>query len=325
VTTIQESGRSQLELIGDILELAKSESEQYTSERENFSLSNIIKKLFALHDTLAKENKISLLSRIEPGLADQWLGDRVRIRQILTNLLGNAIKFSKNGKVVLEIAKDPDYSLENPLLRFSVEDTGIGIPTNQLEHIFSPFAQVDSSDSRKYEGSGLGLAICKRFVNQLGGRIWAESTIGQGSVFIFNIPFEKPVFLHSTDKEQTIVSNNDKTKVAEILVVEDNQVIGLLMTRLLQKMGHHVQVAKHGSEALDKIAEKSFDLIFMDCLMPVMDGFTACQEIRSREKKKGDNEHLPIVAVTALGIGNFQLSCRIHLPNFIYKPASNIH
>jgi CheY-like chemotaxis protein len=262
-------------------------------------------------------------------------GDPNRLRQIVTNLIGNAIKFTNRGQVVLTVEAERQTD-HDAMLRFSVSDTGIGVPREQQEAIFKPFIQADGSTSRKYGGTGLGLAISTTLVALLGGRIWLESETGKGSTFHFTMPFDRQqtpvpgtiseldVPFDAADQRQVVAHHSLRVsrQHLRILLAEDNEVNRLIATRLLEKRGHTVVVAGSGREALaalDAPASGGFDLILMDVQMPDMDGLAATALIRAREKSSG--AHLPIIAMTANAMKGDEERCLAGgMDGYVSKP-----
>jgi PAS domain S-box-containing protein len=288
-----------LSLINDILDFSKIESGklsfEYTEFTPNILLANIL-KMFQLS---AEEKNIELSLNSEVNTDKFILGDTVRLTQILTNLLGNAIKFTDKGSVVLS-CKVEEETATHLTLNFSVADTGIGIPPQLTAQIFYSFTQAKAETTRKYGGTGLGLSICKRLVELQGGTIGVESIEGKGSVFFFQLQFEKgntiiPLDLISATKptiEQTLKSFEGKS----ILLVEDNAINQLVAKQFLNRWNVSYQIAINGLEAVSMVQESAFDLILMDLQMPVMDGYTATSEIRKLGSRFAT---IPIIALTA--------------------------
>ena len=261
-------------------------------------------------------------------------GDQGRLRQVIVNLIGNAIKFTDRGEVVLDVSCQ-SKSQSTCTLRFSVRDTGIGIPADKQARIFEDFQQADRSTTRSHGGTGLGLAISSQLVELMGGRIEVDSATGRGSTFHFTVDF--PI-VKSTDHEQTpnapaldVASNqlpsDAPTQKAEsplesvrVLLAEDNKVNQTLATKLLEKLGCHVTVVENGSQAVATLSENEFDVILMDVEMPEMDGISATKEIRRREQDS--QQRIPIVALTAHAIvGDRERCLASGMDDYLSKPV----
>jgi CheY-like chemotaxis protein len=243
---------------------------------------------------------------------------------VLLNLVSNAIKFTETGRVTIRAYGDSDN-----MLRIEVADTGIGIAADQLSRLFTKFTQADSSTTRKYGGTGLGLAISKQLVELMDGQIGAQSQPGSGSTFWFTLPFAHRADLAETTEQlmldvqhpQERVSDSIDNSPVRVLVVEDHAVNRLLATRLLKKFGCDVEIAENGRIACERTAHQHYDLIFMDCQMPEMDGFEATRTIRVRERDTG--RHIPIVALTANAMSEDRERCLgVGMDDYISKPYS---
>jgi len=268
----------------------------------------------------------------EENLPDALIGDAGRLRQILTNLIANAIKFTEHGEIVVSVKAAPQESdIETACLHFSVQDTGIGVPEGKIETIFAPFEQADRSTTRKFGGTGLGLSICARLVKLMGGKIWAESQPGQGSTFHFiaylkkqssTIRQELPVVAPELAPmlEQIAATRNGYNRL-RILVAEDNHINQHLAVKLLEHLGHTAVVVENGKEAVAAAQKGPFDLVFMDVQMPEMDGLEATATIRAQETTGGP--HIPIVAMTAHAmIGDREQCLKAGMDGYLSKPIS---
>jgi len=255
------------------------------------------------------------------------MGDPGRLRQILINLVGNAIKFTLEGEVHLSV-KEESRNGARIVLRFSVIDTGVGVPKNRFDGIFGSFASPGATAMRRYEGTGLGLAISSRLVHLAGGKIWLESKLGAGSVFHFNIPFAIPAgepksLYRETSAPSPLPSGaaqaEEPSYVPHILVAEDNLINQKLTVRLLEKKGYSTAVAESGLETLALLAKYRFDMILMDVQMPDMGGIETTRVIRERENASGG--HIPIVAVTANVMKGDREQCiQSGMDDYVAKP-----
>ncbi len=274
VRVLKESAEALLALLNDILDLSKIESGHMSLQEENYDLKDVLDQAVLLMKPNAERSGIALKFDLSGDVPDYVYGDPVRLRQVVLNLLGNAVKFTQEGEVKLSVAKDPD---NNDALRFCVSDTGIGISEDKVEHVFDQFSQADDSNARRAQGTGLGLAICRQLVDMMGGRMWVESELGKGSRFYFSIPSnpsEKPI----DDLGESIVEDVS-SHAMRILVAEDNPVNRLLVDKMLKRMGHEVSMAENGKIAVDMCQKNSYDVILMDIQMPEMDGYEATRII----------------------------------------------
>jgi CheY-like chemotaxis protein len=248
------------------------------------------------------------------------MGDSGRLRQVLMNLVGNAVKFTDRGEIVVQVAKLPDDALQ-----FSVRDTGVGIPTKKQKLIFEAFVQADNSTTRHYGGTGLGLTIASQLVALMKGRIWLQSESGKGSTFSFTGHFgiaeaKNPQPTAEDTKPKLRDLGKLKVKSLHILVVDDNPINSRLAKILVEKQGHTAVVAASGSHALRALAQESFDLALMDVQMPEMDGFEATQAIR--EGERGTLKHLPIIAMTAHAMSGDRERClAAGMDAYVTKPV----
>jgi two-component system CheB/CheR fusion protein len=290
------SGRNLLLLINDILDLSKIEAGKLEIAKNQFSLHSCINDIITMQKKVTHAKGLVLESSIASDIPQILMGDQMRLKQIILNLLGNAIKFTPKGGITLS-AQLIEKQEDTVLIEIAVRDSGVGISAEALEKIFRPFEQEDGSTTRRYGGTGLGLSICKQLTNMMGGTISVESTQSVGSCFKITMPF--------------VVGDNPEIDVIEqtktvytwdgvplgILLVEDEQVNIKFAASLLRKLGHDVTVAENGRECLDALNQGSFDIILMDVQMPVMNGEDALQEIRRREQ--GTSFHQPVIALTA--------------------------
>ena len=326
LNTVNLSAESLLTVINDILDYSKVEAGKLVLERIEFDLANTLKEAVRLLAPAAKKKKLELTSLVAPGVPPRVIGDPTRIKQVVTNLLANALKFTERGEVALEVHLESELQPESRqsssglvTTRFTVRDTGIGIAPEKQELIFQAFAQSDSSTTRRYGGTGLGLTISARLVEMMGGRIWVESTPGQGSCFHFTVPFEIVSCDDRTPSRVTRDAWRQPFRPLRILLVEDNPVNQMLGVRMLENCGHSVMLASDGEEALEKIRHTAFDLVLMDLQMPRMDGFQATRAVREREK--GSRQHLPIIAMTACAMkGDPEKCLAAGMDGYLSKP-----
>ncbi|MCP4004641.1 MAG: response regulator, partial [bacterium] len=288
------SAESLLTIIDDILDISKIEAGKLSLESIPFSLREVVCEAVKSFAHRASEKQLELVHSIESGIPDLLIGDPVRLRQVLLNLVGNAIKFTEGGGVQVRVARAADDG-GNLRLQFEVADSGIGIPQNKRELIFESFSQADGSTTRLHGGTGLGLAISSQLIEMMRGKIWVESDPGRGSNFFFTVELMKD----RRRRESHAVGSDGATQAPglRVLVAEDNAINLRLVTRVLEGHGHTVVPAGNGSDAVTACSRERFDLVLMDVQMPEMDGLEATAAIRELERSTG--EHLPIVALTA--------------------------
>ena len=307
----QDAGNSLLLLINDILDLSKMEADQLVLEETDFDLAEVLKSTMSLMNLRAHEKSLSLVYNLAPEVPTLLAGDVMRLRQILLNLIGNAIKFTERGEVALRVEHEPGSS-EPGLLRFSVSDTGIGIPLDKLDAIFKSFTQVDSSTSRKYGGTGLGLTISKRLVELMGGRIWVESVSDQGTTFYFTVRLRLrtatpvPAREARTQPAPRVIAGTDREVC--VLVADDSIHNRMLLQAYLRSAQYLVDIVENGAEAVEKVQTGHYDVVLMDMQMPVMDGYTATRSIRQWEQSRNRGP-LPIIALTAYALSGDRNKC----------------
>lgn len=289
------AGESLLGILNDILDISKVEAGKLNLENIPLDMRGLIEECTTLHTQQARNKGVELIAETDPGFPDQFLGDPTRIRQILNNLLSNAIKFTDSGNVRITAR----YS-ENTLT-IDVADTGIGMSKEGLRRIFSPFSQADTQTTRLYGGTGLGLTLCRQLIERMHGEIKVDSKEQQGTLFTVTLPL--PVYSRrGTDTPGQLAESTDLPEIStqpqrslRILLVEDNEVNQMVAGMLLKKMGHHADTAENGQLAIEALEQTHYDLILMDCQMPVMDGYETTRRIRKNPKW----QDLPIIAVTA--------------------------
>src|SRR5271156_4200990 len=307
VQIFRRSGDNLLNLINDILDLSKVEASQLDLERTGFSLSDHLEKVIEMVAPRAQEKGLMLVCEIAPSVSNDLVGDPTRLRQVLLNLLGNAIKFTETGKVSLKVEPDLDCSVPTAL-RFTVSDSGIGIADDKLARVFGRFTQADSSTTRRFGGSGLGLTISKRLVELMGGRIWAESGVGVGSVFAFAVPFEVSVAANRPVSAPVGAYPEAPLLPLRILMAEDTPDNCTIALAYLDDTPYRVDVAETGVIACEMFKAGQYDLVLMDRQMPAMDGLTATRTIRAWETANG-RPPTPIIALTASALKGDRETC----------------
>jgi len=324
IETVKLSADALLNVINDILDFSKIEAGKVDLEETNFDLSHCIAGAMKTMALKADEKRLELLCDLAVGAPEIVRGDPGRLRQVLLNLLGNALKFTAEGGVGLKVAVEV-FEEETVILHFIVSDSGVGIAPEKLNVIFDSFTQADTSTTRQFGGTGLGLTISRRLVEMMGGRIWVESEPGTGSRFHFTVrlrtattptaAFDNP----PSSAMYTSRNQGDDRKALDILVADDNRVNQKVASRLLEKRGHRVVLAGNGNEALAVLAQHSFDLVLMDVHMPGMDGFETTIAIREQEKTTG--LYQSIVAMTALVMkGDRERCIAAGMDGYISKP-----
>ena len=319
--TVKTSSSSLLTVINDVLDFSKIEAGKVELEDLEFDLTHCVEgtlKTFALS---SKRKGLELRREIGAGVPEIVVGDPARLRQVLTNLVGNALKFTEKGEVGVRVARGSNDDASRLILQFTVWDTGVGIPPEEQKAIFESFTQADSSTTRKYGGTGLGLTISMRLVELMGGKIWVESAAGSGSKFHFTASF-KPSSEPSRrgrEIERAATNANGPGVRLRVLLAEDNSVNQRLISRLLEKRGHEVDVVGNGVEALRALEVKNYDLVLMDMQMPELDGLETTARIRMRERT-GDRRQL-VVALTANAMREDQERCRAAgMDGYLTKP-----
>ncbi len=339
VKVFRSAGENLLTVINDILDLSKVEAGQLALENIPFRLDELLETTHAVLSFRAHEKGLELQHRIEPGVPLSLIGDPVRLRQILVNLIGNAVKFTESGGVNIEVVPrrdDPAHpEADQVMLQFAIKDTGIGIPPEKIGTIFDNFTQADSSVTRRYGGTGLGLSISRRLVNLMGGRIWVESELYRGSTFYFTARLT----VGETEKQALTLTvappapggpipaappeSDAEVQPLRILLAEDSEDNRLLIKTYLKQSPHQLDMAENGQIAVEKFREKPYDLVLMDMNMPVMDGYTATMTIRQWEEQEG-SPPTPIIALTAFALKedeqkSIAAGCNAHLTKPIKK------
>ncbi|OYW75459.1 MAG: hypothetical protein B7Z26_11035, partial [Asticcacaulis sp. 32-58-5] len=329
VKTLQSSSESLLALINDLLDLAKLESENIWLENIPFDLRELVTEILAMLRVTATEKKIALAFNYDKKLEGKFIGDPHRLKQIVLNLIGNAVKFTERGGVTISVQEESKVAnLEHIVIR--IADTGIGIPTDQLESIFNKFSQGENSTSRKYWGSGLGLAISKTLAELMGGDIAVESCPGIGSEFILRLPLVRDqanltkrlgqMFLlplrNSVAPEAGVLS----LAAPRVLIVEDYRPNLLVATSYMEMLGYHFDTAQNGVEAIEKVKSSNYDAVLMDVQMPGMDGLSATRAIRAWESQE-NLKRTPIIGITAYALTGDREKClEAGMDDYLSKP-----
>ncbi|MEH1820339.1 MAG: ATP-binding protein [Nostoc sp.] len=350
VETIYTSGNSLLKIINDFLDFSKIQSGHLELEEEPFGLRNCIHEALYMLGPTAREKGLKLTFLDTPELPTRIVGDITRLRQVLINLISNAIKFTETGSIEISviIRKNSDINhsaATTDQIQFSVKDTGIGIPRDRLERLFKAFSQVNSSINRQYGGTGLGLAICKQLCELMGGRIWVESELGVGSTFYFTIAASivleesataNAVFLaiESPQVKQLVLKSQESFSVPasspspefhklRILLTEDNLVNQKIALKQLKSLGYSADVANNGKEALQLLEKVPYDLILMDCQMPILDGLETTKQIHRWQESSFASGRRPIViAMTANAMKQDQQMCLdAGMDDYLSKPV----
>jgi PAS domain S-box-containing protein len=314
-----------LEVINDILDFSRIEAGRLQLQLSDFTLRKLIHEVVEMFWIRAMDKNINLNYEVEESVPVAVRGDAVRLRQILINLIGNALKFTEKGEIFFKlslVAQNPDYSV----LHFVIRDTGAGITREAQAHIFDAFSQADGSMARRHEGTGLGLAISRELVEAMGGTIGVNSEPGAGSVFWFTVCLQhaesvpEVVPPYETQREQLKLGLADQVETLRVLLAEDNIINQELGRIMLESLGCQVDVVENGSEAVEAVFSKVYDLIFMDCQMPEMDGYEATRIIRQRESESAGRRAL-IVALTAHAMeGDRELCLAAGMDDYASKP-----
>jgi PAS domain S-box-containing protein len=325
LSIMRTSSTALLKIVNDVLEFSKAEAGKIVLEKTSFPLEENVKSTIASLRYEAEGKGVQLTLSVHEDVPPRLVGDPHRLGQVVMNLVHNAIKFTPSGgsvKIHIEKAIDARGSV---MLHVSVADTGIGIPSEKRDAIFEAFTQADTSSTRKYGGTGLGLSIATKIVRLMGGDIWVESTLGQGSTFHFTASFD---LLKDLDLAGSVKADVGDSEVEEdltsrklrVLLVEDNPINQKIASKLLAHMGYVVNIADNGQAALDSLKREPCDIILMDCQMPVMDGFTATRIIRNHEMQSA-SPRVPIIAMTAHAMeGDRQRCINAGMDEYVPKP-----
>jgi signal transduction histidine kinase/CheY-like chemotaxis protein len=312
---IQKNGRILLELVNDILDLAKVEAGHISIENIDSSLLDILKDVTANFQAIASKKNVEIILKVPDQFADRVKTDPTRIRQIFTNVLGNAVKFTDQGSIVCEVSCSKQSDDKN---KYSIKviDTGLGIAPEQLEKIFQPFSQADSSMTRKFGGTGLGLVLSKKLAQVLGGDLTLiETTLGKGSTFEISFQAEKTNAINLSHSFSTKTNSSQAVAGLNVLLAEDSADNQFIVSRILNQAGVHVELANNGEEAVDKALKGRYDVVLMDIQMPQVDG----REATTRLRKKGYRS--PIIALTANALkGDREKALLSGFDDYITKP-----
>lgn len=329
VETISNSGEALLLILNDILDLSKIEANELTLESAPFNLKVLMRDLVRLYEPMAKKKGLSLDFAYNQSSPECLVGDSARVRQVITNLIGNALKFTEKGGIRLDITSRRTTGGQATYY-FRIDDTGIGIKEEHLDKIFNKFTQADESTTRRFGGTGLGLTICKLLAEAMGGSIGVESTHGKGSSFLVEIPLtiateEQTKRLKQDNGKEKAMNDTPSTNFgsSRILVVDDHPVNLFFAKKLLNKFGFRtVDTAEDGKTALDMAARLSYDVIILDCQMPEMDGYEVSRIIRTREE--GAAKHVPIIAMTANAmVGDREKCLSAGMDDYVTKPINS--
>jgi PAS domain S-box-containing protein len=315
----QDSAKSLLGLLNDILDLSKIEAGRLDIASVDFSPRVVISDLVDSVALAARQKGIQLRVDVAPQVPTMVNGDPMRLRQVLMNLIGNAIKFTECGSVTVEI----HYRAEAECLRLmgAVIDTGIGVPADRHSQIFEAFAQADGSTTRRFGGTGLGLTICKRLLQLMNGSIWVESQPGHGSAFRFTVEVRPALSADAAPHQHSASAQPVSDRPLKILLAEDNRVNQMVVVRLLQRSGHSIRVAGNGLEAVHLFGKDQYDAVLMDVQMPEMDGLEATRLIRKMESESGTNRRIPVIALTAHAMaGDEQICIEAGMDGYLSKP-----
>ena len=331
---IRTSAASLLTLINNLLDFSKIEADKMTLDVEPFDLSSLLEQLLSLHQVTGRSKGLAVASDIEPGLHRRYLGDPYRLRQVLVNLVGNAIKFTEEGSVLLRVAAEPRADGRDRL-RFEVRGTGVGIAAEEIAKLFQPFTQVDSSSTRRSGGSGLGLSICAKLIDLMGGQYGVSSEFGQGSVFWFTLdlapvrevePSESPASsgtpplpMEMSEAVDPLPWPANKGDI-RMLIVDDDETNRIVLAEVFRNAGAEIVTARDGREAIEACRQGRFQLIFMDCQMPLIDGFAATSIILEEAARHGWEPPL-IVALTADATDATRRRClEVGMSDHLVKP-----
>ena len=313
-----DAGRSLLVIVNDVLDFSKLEAGKLTLDPKPLDLSPLAQSCCRLMEPMAAEKGLTLNLDLAPDLPAWVMGDEQRLRQILLNLLNNAIKFTERGSITAAVSNAGEGGGSPTRIRFSVADTGIGIPQDKLELLFNRFAQLDSSNTRPFGGTGLGLAISRQLVELMHGAIGVTSAPGEGSTFWFEVPLPETQAPAMVSQRSPVPITGRESCPARVLLAEDLTTNQILVTAILKRAGHQVDVVETGAAAVEAVQRQDYDLVLMDVQMPIMDGLEATRKIRALE---GRVTNIPVVALTASVLEQDVEACRAAgMDDFVAKP-----
>jgi PAS domain S-box-containing protein len=325
IETMHRSAEALLTLVNDILDFSKIEAGKMTLEVADVNLRTLIGDVTTLVAELASKKGLNISVKIDSDVPEVFRGDPIRLRQILFNFVGNAIKFTERGGVTIAVSMKTERAdgSDAVILEWSVRDTGIGLTPEQQVQLFKAYAQADASTARRFGGTGLGLMICRQLVELMGGTITINSVFGEGSTFIYTTNLLPAIHREAT----ALPIRADQYGVGEqvgalrVLVADDNEINQVVACKFLQKLGCQVEVARTGREAVESISRTTYDVVLMDCEMPEMDGYEAAREVRRCEE--GTPKHLPIIALTGHTSDEDAQKCRqAGMDKVVTKPVT---
>ena len=313
-------------VINDILDFSKIEAGKVEIESVEFDPHDLLDSLIELFTSAAAKKGLLLTGEVSPDVPRRCVGDPNRVRQVLTNLLNNAIKFTKQGQVSVRMVLER-HEADRIVLRTEVKDTGIGIPVDRLDRLFKSFSQVDSSTTRKYGGTGLGLVISKRLAELMGGQMTVQSRENDGTTIAFTLNLAQASGQPQQDERKRAALSRDASDVLErikgshLLVAEDNEMNQFVTEEMLKRAGCTCEIVSDGLQAFEAAGEKRFDVVLMDCQMPRLDGFGSTARIRRREAATAGSRRIPIVALTAEAIAGDRERClAAGMDGYVSKP-----
>lgn len=331
---IRTSAASLLTLINNLLDFSKIEADKMALDIEPFDLRALLDQLLSLYQVTGKSKGLVVTADIDSALSREYRGDVFRLRQVLVNLLGNAVKFTEQGTITLRVNMEQSGG-KGDVLRFEVQDSGVGIASESIGKLFQPFSQVDSSSTRRYGGSGLGLSICARLIKLMQGELGVRSEHGKGATFWFTVPLPvvqpspdvkmPPMQVASQDcipliEETTMLPISSAANSLRLLIVDDEETNRIVMAETFRHAGVDIVLACNGQEAVDLCRTNRFNLVFMDCQMPLVDGFTATKTILE-EAQRNRRPAPPIVALTADATVAAQKKCQdVGMVDYLVKP-----
>jgi PAS domain S-box-containing protein len=312
IETMHRSAEALLTLVNDVLDFSKIDAGKMTLEVADVDLRALVGDVIILGVELATKKGLTVSMKIDSDVPEVFRGDPIKLRQILFNLVGNAIKFTERGGVTVAVTvqPEPQNSSDVMVLQWSVQDTGIGLTLEQQTHLFKAYTQADTSIARRFGGTGLGLMICRQLVELMGGTITVDSVFGEGTTFRYTTHLLPALHRDTRVSPGEADQHGEGRKVGplRVLVADDNEINQVVACKFLQKLGCQVEVARTGREAVEAIGRTTYDVVLMDCDMPEMDGYAATREIRLRED--GTPSHLPIMALTGHAFDEDVQKCR---------------